>query len=359
MKKLENVRFLLMRIIKNMWKQRLKVFSLFILFAPIICFYGVAKCENKLSVFFDFWSNAIFQLVITSLASSVVIAIIKFVAKKRAYSYVIIFAFIIITTFSVSGILKIQSIHFEKSESSNNNNNSNNNDNNADMHESDNVEKYTKIPYVFEDDPFFTEKKEEYFGIKKGSLTEKDEMVEYMANVIYEDMQSTKIKDKNISELYENYTQAAELLYQTYTYQRDRDWSKKDTYAVVVSKNCRIEILIKAKDERINGDNEYQDCENRRIISIYFKELGDEYIEDNNQEEASEKFKESIKWAMKSLYTAYANKNYKKMKIVYSNLDSSISALEQLDKINSENTADIRMCCDAYKLIINEYLTFD
>lgn len=96
-------------------------------------------------------------------------------------------------------------------------------------------------------------------------------------------MKNTKIEHTEIPRLYEDCTQAAELLYQTYMYQRDRDWSKRHTYAIIVSKNCRIDVLVKAKDERVNGDSEYQDYENRRIISIYFKELGDEYVQDNNQ----------------------------------------------------------------------------
>lgn len=350
MKKLKNVLVLFKRIVKIVCRQKTKILFSFFLLTPIVCFYYYAKNEKLLSVFFGFWSKVIFQVVISLLADGIIIFLIKCVLKKKVFLAGMITTLVIILLFSISGVLEIKSLHYKKSESVNNYSDI------ADSYKSDNFEKYAKIPYIFEDDPFFTEKREEYFGIKKGSLTEGEEIVKYIAKIIFEDMKNTKIEHTEIPRLYEDCTQAAELLYQTYMYQRDRDWSKRHTYAIIVSKNCRIDVLVKAKDERVNGDSEYQDYENRRIISIYFKELGDEYVQDNNQKKASEMFKESIKWAMKSLYTAYANKKYEKMKTVYNDLDNSLSALEQLDEINNGNISNVRLCCDAYKLIIDEYL---
>lgn len=330
-------------------KIKISCFLIFIFCVVLVsCFYNFAKSEHKLGEFFDFWSNAILQYNFALLAEGGAIVILKYKTKKRLWFLVPLCLSVTISILSICGIFEIKAMCLKESEN-------NNYSDKEILNKTDNIEKCAKMPYVFENDKFFENGVEVYVGLKKGSLNEENEIVKHMASVLFEDMKSINGEDNGIPNSYCEHTQMADLLYKTYTYQCTIDLSDKSEKTIKAFNEKRIDNLKNSKDERILGDKEYEDCENRRLISVISKELGDEYERDDNQDEASKMFKESIEWAMRSLYTAYTKRNYEKMKTIYSDLDNSVSAYERLDENDGENA---RLCCDAYKLIIDEYLPY-
>lgn len=320
---------------------------LIIVFMFLMCiFYYRSYDVQKLNIFFDFCSEKVSDLTGILLAAILGGIIGELILKKKVLIWVINILLLALIFYSVSGMLKVQSKIYEEKEQSSN----------KDIRDKVTAgnEVYSKIPYIFDDDPFFIKKREEYFGIKKGSLMDDKKIVEYMADTIFRDMTSEGTKKKQIPQSYEKHTQAAELLYDTYVYQRKRDNHKKITYAVKVSKLRRIDILVFAIQERIDADEVYQNSENRRIISLYYKDLGDDYSE---QEKALENFEESVKWAMKSFYSSYAQKDYKKMTKICDQLENTVTAMKGLTEVDSERVERIGLCCDAYKLIVEKYLS--
>lgn len=330
----------------------------------IVLFYMYAKKSQISSEFFGYWSEFLKNFLIAIIGGGVFSFVSPFKFGKYAKWF---FAILLICSFiisSLSGILHIKELNAKREEVVQENEiehskkkednpiNKNNND-------SEPTQKYYAIPYIFEDDPFF-EKKEEYFGVEKGSLSE-DEIIQNMAKCIYESIDLQYLDDSKIPEAYKQHTQAANLQYGTYLFQRKRDWDldgdESNTYYTDYIKRQRIDDLKSVINELITADGEHTNSENRRQIAICYKDLGDEYAHVDNQTEAADCFEECAKWAMKSMHISSRNRNYDDYNITLKQLYNAYEAMISLSAIGESRKDRIKLCYDAYNYVLNTYMS--
>lgn len=224
----------------------------------------------------------------------------------------------------------------------------------------DNEGKYEIRQYVFDDDPF-VEQVHEYLGIEEGTI-QKDELVDKIALVVEEGLAnqqaSSDTRDEESMNAYAEYLALAEAQYDTYTTQRKRDWNI-DTGYVIILIDIRLEDLGDALDYRINADGIYIDCENRRIIALYFKDEGDEYIKKSEHYhekedaiaqteavgEAQKAYEEGAEWCMKALRVAILEEKENKAKEILK-VFKKIEEAAKSDKISNVYLA--------YKKVLNK-----
>lgn len=322
----------------------------------VISFKDYANRYNLNSEFYLFWSEFIYAIM-TAIAGDVVASIlakIKF-GKNGIWIFAMLLCAIAIF-FSIAGILRIKGLCVKNIEENQRAVEEKQTD--KIIYNSDTIQNktYYASPYIFEEDPFF-ERKEEYFGVKKGSLSE-DEIIQYMAKCVYENIDFQQLDNTEIPDAYSQHTQAANSQYDTYLFQRKRDWDldKENTYSSNYIKQIRIDDLKSVIDERILADGEYINYENRRQIAICYKDLGDEYAHIDNQNEAANAFEECAKWAMKSMHVAIRNSNYDEYRNALKQLSNASDAMSSLNAIGEPRKDRITVCYTVYEFILNVYM---
>lgn len=200
---------------------------------------------------------------------------------------------------------------------------------NGDEKLGDNTGKYELKQYVFEDDPFI-EQVHEYLGIEEGT-TSSEQLIDGMVEVIKKELEHQKRianpTDEGIPQVYTDSIAVAELQYETYKVQRSRDWSVSTSYVIFLI-DIRLADLQEAISYRIKGDKFHIDFGNRRIIALYFKDKGDEYIKKAEQyvktedainhsdtlEVAQQAYENGAEWCMKAIHVAVIEESEKKAK---------------------------------------------
>lgn len=332
------------------WKKNTSI--LFIAFISIFLFsIGCSIYFQEIGTYMNYWSEKLFEFFVVFVIEGIMSFFLT--NRKLLKSTIWLFIFILVTTLIIicfCALLKVYSEHINNTKTILEGKNiTKENDSNYNQ-----ISKYTRVIYNFDEDPFF-DRKEEYFGVEKGSLSD-DEILEQMVKVILTDMEAQECEGTKIPKEYSKCTKEADLQYETYLFQRKRDWNKKDSDAEEdFVKKKRINDLLSAIKKRIRGDEYYKNAENRRIIALYYKDRGDEYAKDEKLQKALEDYEDSAEWAMKSIYTAYINGDYNKMKEAYKCLDNATEALNELKEVGG-NKDNISICRSAYKLLIDEYI---
>lgn len=328
---------------------RIFVFSLVAAGLFFLLFLIISICLQEISTFWGFLSDAIINVFCGGLVCDAIVAfLVSRRLKGQAGWCMAIGVPIICLLIFISGIFEVFSVYTKEEEVA-----------------SKGISKtqyqggysgydgtvgtgtiYYIHPYDFEEDPFLKES-QKYIG-DRSELLSAAEMNQKMADIILADMAEYEIKKTTESDAYVTCVLDADLQYITYKYQRDRDWYEEVSDYIV---NQRIVDLQSAIELRIEGDDDYEDAENRRLIAVYYKDLGDEYAKKNDSINAADCFEESVMWAMKSMYSAYEEGNNFKTKAIYEVLDSAANALNNLAEIGSKRKDVINGCRDVYKVI--------
>lgn len=325
----------------------------------VVLFKNYANKSNLNSEFYLFWSDFIFG-IITAITGDIIVSILA--KAKLGKNGIWVFGMLLCATtlcFSIAGLLRVKGLcekNIEENQMTRKENQSNEvvGGSNSDTKQN---KIYYVHPYIFEEDPFF-EDKEKYLGAKKSSLPD-DEILQYMAETIYYSIDITNFDETMIPDAYTQFTEAANLQYDTYLSQRKRDWDldKENTYYTDYVKQKRIEDLKSVIDELICADGEYINSENRRQIAICYKDLGDEHAHIDNQNEAATAFEECAKWAMKSMHVAIKNGNHDEYKNALKQLSNASDAMSGLGTIGEPRKNKLKLCYIAYELILNTYMS--
>ncbi len=212
---------------------------------------------------------------------------------------------------------------------------------------------YQKVQYSFEEDPFI-EHLEKYLGVERNDIPE-NEMAEKSAKVIIDNIKSTEGSVGNPPELYSGYVAIADFQYETYFDQLERCSDKGDNPLVVNAlKSIRLEDLQSALYYRVLADENYEDAENRRLLGVHYKELGDE----NNgfdDEQAMNCYEEASIWEMKAIYSAAKMNDCKKMKTILEDMEKTCTAAEKLAGKDSKITRKIQYSHTVYQIVVEQW----
>lgn len=210
------------------------------------------------------------------------------------------------------------------------------------------------ITYYFETDPYVSSKKiDGYRGVPKGTTQMEGNEIEAAANIIYMDMlvvfsMRTAVSEDEFSN-YENKTATANDFHEEYKKWYENQPSGSNSEVVQFIRLERISILEQVIDYGIQADDEYGDAENRRMMAVYYIELGDEYQAAGDMEMAEYSFEQSAIWGMKALYLAIPETNVTKMKQCLERLEI---ASERMSGINGSKSDELFRAVNIYTRVV-------
>lgn len=210
------------------------------------------------------------------------------------------------------------------------------------------------ITYYFKDDPYVSsEKIDSYRGVPKGTTRMEGNEIEAAANIIYVDMfvvfsmRTAVSKDKFSN--YQNKTAMDNAFHEEYKKWYENQPSGSNSEVVQFIRLERISILEQVIDYGIQADDEYGDAENRRMIAVYYIELGDEYQAAGDMEMAEYSFEQSAIWGMKALYLAIPGTNVTKMQYCLERLKI---ASERMSGINGSKSDELSRAVNIYTRVV-------
>lgn len=195
---------------------------------------------------------------------------------------------------------------------------------------------YQKKQYMLSDD-YFVEDLTAYYGVEKGSIS-KEEQLNKKVNLIYEDikmLEKQKEVDTEIPKEYLIDINRADAQYETYVFQRDRDWYEESDF--IKRQEWRLGDLAEAKKYRLEADIEYKDASNLRLVASYCLDEGDEYmrcsqmakdesIKQDKKGCAERAYREGAEMCMEAIYIAAQENDEVMMNTI---LDDTFSKIEQ------------------------------
>lgn len=201
------------------------------------------------------------------------------------------------------------------------------------------------ISYYVNQDPFMNKiPLEQYYG--KAVVEEKREeiMVEILCNNL-----ENNIPKGNKSENFTKYQEIADAEYDTYLYEKDRDVDS-DMEELL---NDRLERLQRSLDNRKKANAEYETPDNERPIAAGYRDKGDEYFGQGDQEQAYEAYEESAEWYMKAIYHAIVVEDEDEIIVCMRDFKKMGKEVEKLDQISDDRKKVISMMISVYQKTID------
>ena len=291
---------------------------------------------NEESTFWEFWSDQL-----TAIIMAIVAAIISetfIIIKFKKILPAIIVTIVLILIFEFGCFMSVKASDSKKPT--------------AVTIEESKPPQYLLKQYNFDDDPFL-DQLNEYCGEDKIA---EEETQEKMADIIVKDMQNKKHDiSKEQPDEYVNNVNIAIGRYDTYLYQYNRDKMKKGS-EIPFFKEDRLNDLENAINSRITADQHFENSENRRLVSIYYKDKGDEYSRNSNVKEALECYEKSAIWDMKAFYSAVNEKNSNKINKIMEDYKKVIDGMNALNGVGEGRIIRMNNCYEAYQ-IVAEYFS--
>lgn len=204
--------------------------------------------------------------------------------------------------------------------------------------------------YDIETDPFIEKNSLSYY---LGATNCKQTIINSKITIIQNSLQKNSL-DENISKTYIKYTEIADFDYNTYLYQKSLD-SNRD-YQILFDR--RIEALKRCIYERESANRECKTITNMQLIASAYKDLADEYVEIENQDDAFLYYEEAATWCIKSCYYALQEEymKYDNCMKVFRNIDCEQKKLTAIGNKRKKRISEMLLVYEALeKIEMGEY----
>ena len=338
---------------KQMWIIFIEVIVCIIFVLAFIVTYQYADQNGCSGVFWDYTSDCgiqilsgggFFDILFSAIAAYVKEKKIVFWQFFMGIMAVILFLVCLFTYFKIKGDVvqkekEIEIVNFGNDEEAEDIVNSD--------ESSQRIQK-TVVEYKINQDLYMSERslKDYYVGeISKGS--EKNAKAEILLNNLEYNMPAGS-RSVNYTKLLET----ADMEYDTYMYQRNRDKSNSAENETLFLD--RMEMLQKSLDKREEAHKEWENPVNERLLASGYRDMGDEYFSRGMQSDAIMAYEKSAEWSMKAIYHAAAKKDYDEMKRCMGLFEKLKNEVEKLNEIDLDRKEKIQKMIEVYNLFTNK-----
>lgn len=206
----------------------------------------------------------------------------------------------------------------------------------------------TVVEYKVNQDLYMSERSlKDYYAGKISKENEKNVKAEILLNNLEYNM-PTGSESVNYTKL----SETADMEYDTYMYQRNRDIRDNPENETLFFD--RIETLQKSLDKREEAHKEWENPLNERLLANGYRDMGDEYFGREMQSDAIVAYEKSAEWYMKAIYHAAAKKNYDEMKKCMGLFEKLGNEAEKLNEIDLDRKEKIQKMIEVYNLFTDK-----